>query len=102
MITTKQIWSLINGTQEYKFVYIQNLCPESGPNFVHISILDKNYIPTIEHAPFSTDAVIKSIDQLIETHSSIDLSEEGYQYWLTEHRKGDAGYFRLPILECIM
>lgn len=98
-IDEQQIWKLKSGTPSIKYAYIYKFCPVSGPDFVHIAILNNQYEIEVGHVPFSTKALCESISKLSEKQLYIDVPVEGYEIWLSKFLTGGAGYFKIPVVQ---
>lgn len=94
-----QIWRLKNPTKNCCFVSILKFCPHSGPEYVHVAILDEHFEVEVAHAPFLRTAVENSVDQLVLEKTNKDYSDEGFLIWEREFLNGGAGYYNILVVD---
>ncbi len=77
---------------------------------IHISIegvkienpkIKKGFGENVSHIPISEKALQKSVTKIIEKVKTLPDFEEGYAIWKNAYDQGQAGYFTIPVMECV-
>lgn len=97
-LSVGQIWSLNDCTDRAS---VQKLEAIGDLQIVHIVVLDECDGLRMGHMPFERRVFLASVDKLIRTAKPRPEFQEGYDYWLTEFRTGDAGVFSIKVCEAL-
>lgn len=81
-----------------------------GAKVVHISLAglkiegpmaEGGFVETVGHLPISEEALAGSVTELVRVSQGLPDYEEGYKQWREAFDRGQAGYFTLPVSECV-
>jgi hypothetical protein len=56
---------------------------------------------TLQHGPFTEQAIAKSVTMLVGTTKTLPQYEEGYRLWRKEFDAGNAGVFSVTVAEVV-